>query len=137
GQTEACAACRPSRTARLWRFRPHEAALALCGESGQVACHPFTLPVCTVTQYTSSVLWCHQDHCSRHRGLFLRSRPPDQFPRRTALGHLRVTQPQAPFERVNAITGCRACPTRRSAWSMRNQGDGKPSAYALSNSITT
>jgi len=40
---------------------------------------------------------------------------------------LRVTQPQTPVERVNAIRRCRgkACPTRRSAWQMRNQGAAK------------
>jgi hypothetical protein len=44
--------------------------------------------------------------------------PPAVPQELVAPGYLRVTQPQAPFERVNAITKCRGrvCPTRRSAW---------------------
>ena len=42
--------------------------------------------------------------------------PPSEVNPRQPRGYLRVTQPQAPFERVNAITRFRACPTRRSAW---------------------
>src|ERR1035437_9566599 len=51
---KACAACQPSRAAPPWRSRLRVAPLALCGESGQVACHPFMIPLCTVIPYTSS-----------------------------------------------------------------------------------
>src|ERR1035441_825257 len=55
GRTGAFAAFRPWPEALLWRSRLRGAALALCGESGQVACRPCKFPVCTVIPYTSSL----------------------------------------------------------------------------------
>src|ERR1017187_217733 len=53
-RTEACTPCRPSPEAPPWHSRLRGAAEALCGETGQVACQPFMLSVCTVVPYKSS-----------------------------------------------------------------------------------
>jgi hypothetical protein len=62
-RTKACAVCRPSRAAPPWRSRLREAALALYGESGQVASHPFMSRMCGCTVQVK----CSKKRVPEHR----------------------------------------------------------------------